>query len=175
MATMDMHVVLRSFVLLQCVAGAAVDEAVAQEGKTQQFVGSTPADARSREFIGGLPAEALCHCIAWRLTLVTANEADAAGDYTLEVTYGVPGRDDPNQLLDGPTVKVTGKWDVVRGSQVNPQAVVYRIHSAEEGESLLLAQVSKNLLRFLNDDKTLRVGDASWSYTLNRKRAEQEN
>jgi hypothetical protein len=174
-----LHVV-KCFVISLYLACAALDAVVAQEVTKQEFVGSTPCDARSREFLGGLPTEAPCHCIAWRLTLLGTKDAEESGEYTLEVTYGMPGRDDPNQLVDGPTAKLKGRWDIVRGTTANSLAVVYRIHGAEDdksedGKSLLLAHVSEHLLHFLDEDKTLRVGSASWSYTLNRKRADRKN
>jgi hypothetical protein len=171
---MNMLLVVRRLVISIGVACAALDPAIAEEVATQQFVGSTPGDARSREFLGGLPPQAPCHCITWRLALFGTNSAEESGEYTLEVTYGLPGLDDPNQLVEGPTAKLKGRWDIVRGSQANPQAVVYRIHGAEDDKSLSVVRVSKHLLHFLNDDKTLRVGNAGWSYTLNRKRADQK-
>lgn len=167
-----LHVV-KCLIISLSAGCAALGSALAQEITKQEYVGSTPCDAGPRKFLGGIPIEAPCHCIAWRLTLLGSRTAEDSGKYTLEVTYGMPGRDDPNQLVDGPTVKLEGRWDIVRGSKANPQAMVYRIHGSEGDQPLLLSRVSKHLLHFLNEDKTLRVGNAGWSYTLNRKRADR--
>jgi hypothetical protein len=93
--------------------------------------------------------------------------------YSLVVRYGIPGSDDPNQLVEGPLVNLEGTFDVVRGSKTNAKAVVYRIHDAKNDKSLSLVRISDHLIHFLNHDKTLKVGNAGWSYTLNRKRADQ--
>ena len=172
---------MNSLHLLKCgvlsihIACSAVGSVGAQEITKQEFVGTTPCDAGSRKFLGGLPAEASCHCITWRLTLLSTEKAKESGEYTLEVMHGMPGRDDPNQVVEGHTARLKGRWDIVRGSRANSQAVVYRIHGGERDQPLLLSRVGENLLHFLNDDKTLRVGNAGWSYTLNRKRANQIN
>jgi hypothetical protein len=170
----SLHVMKWLFLSL-CVACATVGSVCAQELTRQEFVGTTPCDAISRKFLGGLSTEASCHCIMWRLTLLSTERAKESGEYTLEVTYGLPGRDDPNQVVEGPTARLKGRWDTVRGSKANSQAVVYRIHGGEKDQTLLLARRGENLLHFLNDDKTLRVGNAGWSYTLNRKRADRKN
>ena len=169
-----LHVV-NCVVISLYVACAALGPVLAQETTKQEFVGSTPCDVRSREFLGGIPTDAPCHCIAWRLTLLDTKNSEESGDYTLEVTYGIPGRVDPNQLVEGPTAKLKGRWDIVRGSKANSQSVVFRIHNAEKDQPLLLSRVSKDLLHFLNEDKNLRVGNAGWSYTLNRKRNDRKN
>lgn len=151
-----------------CLAWIAAGSAIGQEIAKQEFVGSTPCDLASRKFLGGIAPEAPCHCIAWRLILLRTGDVQESGTYTLEVTYGIPGSNDPNQLVEGPMAKLQGKWDIVRGSKANSQAVVYRIHRNESDQTLLLSKVSERLIHFLNQDKTMRVGNAGWSYTLNR-------
>src|SRR5262245_5065851 len=116
--------------LLACAASNSVN---AQDLSKQEFVGSTPCDALSREFLGGMPTDAPCHCITWQLTLLDGKSAGEPRKYTLVVKYGIPGRDDPNQLVDGPTAKLEGTFDVVHGSKANPKATVYRIHGPEKG------------------------------------------
>jgi hypothetical protein len=155
---------------MACLASNCV---YAQALTKQEFVGSTPCDSLSREFLGGIPTDAPCHCIGWHLTLMDAKNTGEPRKYSLVVRYGIPGRDDPNQLVEGPSVKLEGTFDVVRGSKTNARAMVYRIHDAKSGKSLSLVRISDHLIHFLNDDKTLKVGNAGWSYTLNRKSADQ--
>ena len=168
--------------LLRVVGGLAVllhmggptsNSVNAQVLTKQEFVGSTPCDSHSREFLGGIPTNAPCHCIGWHLTLLDAKETGERRTYSLVVTYGVPGRDDPNQIVDGPTAKLEGTFEVVRGSKTNANAMVYRIHGARNGKSLSLVRISDRLVHFLNHDKSLKVGNSGWSYTLNRKSADQ--
>jgi len=59
--------------------------------------------------------------------------------------------------------------EIVRGTKAKPNAVVYRLYGDGRKKSVSLVQAGENILHFLNEDKTLRVGNAGWSYTLNRK------
>src|SRR5688572_29973256 len=96
----------------------------------QEFAGTTPCDARSREFLGGLGTNAGCHCVTWNLTLATKQNG-GAGEYVLVTRYGLHGRNDPNQIEQGPTVTVKGKWELDRGRKGDPGATVYRLHGPE--------------------------------------------
>jgi hypothetical protein len=140
----------------------------------EEFVGSTPCGPLSREFIGGLPAEAPCHCITWRLTLFSGGDSGNPATYQLVATYGVPPPGDPNQLVDGPTVKTEGSWTLTEGARSNPLAKVYSIQNREKQRVLSLARVSEHLAHFLNEDKSLRIGNAGWSFTLNRSNPNRE-
>jgi hypothetical protein len=137
-------------------------------GAKEEFVGSIPGDDLSRAFVGGMATNVPVHCITWRLTLSTNQNAGASARFTLSATYGLQGKTDPNQLEAGPTVEVQGEWEIVRGMKAKPDAVVYRLHGDERKESVSLVQAGKNILHFLDEDKNLRVGNAGWSYTLNR-------
>ncbi len=121
--------------------------------------------------MGGLATNVPCHCTTWRLTLSTNLNAPAPAKFTLSATYGLQGQTDPNQLEAGPTVEVRGEWEMVCGTKGKPNAVVYRLYPEGRKESVSLVRVGENILHFLNEDKTLRVGNAGWSYTLNRKGA----
>ena len=133
----------------------------------EEFVGTTAVDPETCAFVGGLDTNVPIHCITWRLTFLknTAKE----GTYRLVARYGLQGKNDPNQLEVGPTVKLNGRWALLKGSKANPQAAVYRLKSNSNGRILSLAQVGNNLLHFLDHDRNLKVGNAGWSFTLNRK------
>jgi hypothetical protein len=145
--------------------GLAETRTVAKE----EFVGSIPCDDLSQTFVGGIATNVPCHCITWRLTLFTNLNAGARAKFTLNAKYGLQGKTDPNQLEEGPTVEVQGEWEILHGTKTQPNAVVYRLYGDERKESVSLVKVGGNILHFLNEDKTLRVGNAGWSYTLNRK------
>jgi hypothetical protein len=135
---------------------------------TEEFAGTTPCDIISREFLGGVQTNAPCHSITWKLIMHPA-ENGKDGKYSLAVAYGLPREDDPNQIVDGPKIKWDGRWEIERGSKASANAVVYRLTREGSKTPLRLVKASKHLLHFLNGDKTLRVGNAGWSYTLNRK------
>ena len=142
---------------------------------TEEFVGSTPCDTLSREFLGGLSTNTPCHFIAWRLTFSKSAGANEPNRFSVSATYWLPGRNDTNQVEEGPTVTGDGTWELLRGSKAKPDAPVYRLHGRKTPKPISLVQVGQNLLHFMNEDKTLRLGNAGWSYTLNRKGAGLEN
>jgi len=152
---------------LVCVAIWIASSIPSPAQNIEEFVGTTPCDVISREFLGGVKTNAPCHCITWDLTLHPAE--NGKGNYTLSVAYGLPREGDPNQIVDGPKLKWQGRWEQERGSKANSNALVYRIHRDGAKTPLRLVKASNHLLHFLNEDKTLKIGNPGWSYTLNRK------
>ena len=152
-----------------CLAGASSGLSQTRTVAKEEFVGSIPADDISRAFVGSLATSVPCHCITWRLTLSTNLNGHAPTKFTLSATYGLQGKTDPNQLEEGPTVEVQGEWEIVHGTKAKPNAVVYHLYADGRKKSVSLLRVGENILHFLNEDKTLRVGNPGWSYTLNRK------
>jgi hypothetical protein len=140
-----------------------------------EFVGTTPCDDHSRKFLGGLDTEGPCHCVTWNITFLVDQKTRQPASYTLVATYGLPGKSDPNQIEEGPTVKLEGRWEKPPGHKANPQAAGYRIYGKSTQRSLSLARLSEHLVHFLDQDQSLKVGNAGWSYTLNRKSAGREN
>jgi hypothetical protein len=166
---------IAGLVILLLMSGCAssvvtTDRAVVSE----EFVGSTPCDARALEFLGGLATNAPCHCVTWRLTLFTNQTPRLPSTYALVADYGVPGRTDTNQLENGPTVKLSGTWEIIRGTSANPRATVYRLHG-ERGPAPDLMRLGEHLLHFSDSSNRLMIGHAGWSYTLNRKGLGYEN
>jgi hypothetical protein len=152
-----------------CLAGASSGLSQTRTVTKEEFVGSVPCDDISRAFVGGIATNVPCHCIAWRLTLSTNLNASTPAKFTLSAKYGLQGKTDPNQLEEGPTVEVQGECEIVRGTKAQPIAVVYRLYADGRKKSVSLVKVGENILHFLNEDQTLRVGNPGWSYTLNRK------
>lgn len=134
-----------------------------------QYAGSTPGDDSSRAFLGGMASDRACHAITWRLAFSTNLTASEKGRYRLQAQYRWQGKTDTNQIEDGPVVELEGDFEIVRGAKANKRAVVYRLAAPGNGKNLWLMRVGENILHFLNEDKTLRIGNAGWSYTLNRR------
>jgi hypothetical protein len=136
-----------------------------------EFVGTSPCDPLPREFGGGLAATAPCHCITWQLTLLTNRNASLPATYKLVAHYGLPGKNDPNQVEDGPQVEQQGTWRIVTGTKANADAVVSQLTADKSRRSVSLVKVGEDLLHFLNPDKSLMIGNAGWNYTLCKKGA----
>ena len=158
-----------------CLACTSPGKSETRTVAREAFVGSIPSDDISRAFVGGIATNVPCHCITWRLTLSTNLNAHTPAKFTLNATYGLQGKTDPNQLEAGPTVEVQGEWEIIRGTKAKSNAVAYRLYADGRKKSVSLVRVGENILHFLNEDKTLRVGNPGWSYTLNRKVVASEN
>ena len=155
--------------LLSFGCGGLHFSAIGQNSVSLDYVGSTPANALARAFVGGLPTNAPCHCITWQLTLLPNQAGRLPGTFELEASYSLPGRTDPNQMEPGPTVKLQGTWEILRGTKIDSNAVVYRLSREKPDYSLSFVKIGDNFLHLLESDKSLAVGDPGWSYTLNKK------
>jgi hypothetical protein len=63
--------------------------------------------------------------------------------------------------------KVTGQWNLLKGTAANPDAVVYELIIPNRN-NLLLQKIDDNILYFLDPQKNLLVGNQYFSYVLNR-------
>jgi hypothetical protein len=150
------QIVARSVALLLLVGASHAAE----------FVGSTLCGFLPRVFIGGLHPGADCHNITWHITLSTNQNIGQPATFSLTAQYYVPTRANTNRSEPGPKVEARGTWEVLKGTQAHPNAVVYRLSTKDT--QLSFVRVGEDLLHFLNLDGTLMVGNGGWSYTLNR-------
>lgn len=98
-----------------------------------------------------------CQQIKVRLTLYGSN--DKSRGYLLERVYVGKGND---------VTKTSGSWSIMKGININPDAVVYQLDGNSPADFGSYYAVDNNLLLFLDGNKNLRVGDAAHSYTLSR-------
>jgi hypothetical protein len=61
-----------------------------------------------------------------------------------------------------------GQWAIVTGTKTDPEAEVVQLFSEGSEVAVSFAKLGDDLLHVLNRDGTLMVGNAAWSYTLNR-------
>jgi len=62
-----------------------------------------------------------------------------------------------------------GKWSVIRGTETDPNAIVYRLDPTNTEPALFLLKGDDNVLFFLDQNRRPLVGHADFSYTLNRR------
>jgi hypothetical protein len=96
-----------------------------------------------------------CIKIKWRLILYKDPLKENTGIYVLE---GFVFRKD--NLLKG-------KWRTIKGTNADPDAIVYELDTKDRGV-LLLQKADDNVLFFLDQDKNIMIGNRNFSYTLNR-------
>jgi hypothetical protein len=104
----------------------------------------------------------------WKITVGSACEK-VKWDLTL---YQDPNTRQPTTYKLRGTLNRTaareGKWAVLRGTQADPQAVVYQLDADKPSVSIYLLKGDDNVLFILDQERNLRVGNANLSYTLNR-------
>ena len=131
------------------------------------FVGTSPCDAASRSLLN-IPETADCELIKWELTLYQDPGTLAPTTYKLNYVYGLPQQGTNGVSRGGTKVERQGKWVTGRGTKIDPHAVVYRLDPDAHRQSLTLIEVGEGLLHLAGRDERLMVGNAGWSYTLNR-------
>lgn len=131
------------------------------------FVASSPCNAVSGLLLQ-IPATANCEMIKWNLTLYLDANTLTPTTYKLTGVYGLAEQGTNGLSKGGTKVEREGKWTIVRGTKVNPDAVVYQLYTGRPQESVSFLKVDHNLLHLLDRDKSLAIGTAGWSYTLNR-------
>ena len=117
------------------------------------FDGRTPCRDMAKQINEIVTTE--CIKIKWRLTLY--KNADSVNQGIYELIGFVYKKDNPRM----------GKWNIVKGTYSNPDAIVYQLDQ-EGKEPLFLLKGDDNILFFLDQEKKLMVGNRDFSYTLNR-------
>jgi hypothetical protein len=132
----------------------------------EQFIGTTPCDALPRRFLG-IGTDSPCERISWQLALAKDPQTGQPDAFSLTAVHGMQMVNAPGFVDGGSTVRLTGRWSIAAGTRTNPKAIIYRL-AAERQAYAEFARIGGNLLHLLSDDRSLSVGNAGWSYTLNR-------
>ena len=119
------------------------------------FEGRTPCHGISGEL--KMAQHAGCTKAKWRVTLFQNPETGVPTTYKIEGT------------LFRRTLR-EGSWATSRGTANNPNATVYALNGTDSQPALFLLKGDDNVLFFLNGTREPMVGNAEFSYTLNRRR-----
>ncbi len=120
----------------------------AQE-QERTFTASTPASPVVRSFLGISLSDSI-DFIRWKVVLKNAV-------YSLQCNYGI-SKPNTNGFISG------GKKIELKG-ELEKEKNYYRL---KNGNAVLhIVELNENLLHLLNAGKSLLVGNAGWSYTLN--------
>lgn len=134
------------------------------------FEGVTPCDTVPRP-LPDIPAAADCDHMTWELTLHQSPDQQA-GEAATYVLNGRYGRSQPNtpagHVGGGTEVTRTGSWEIIRGADGKPDAMIYQLNWDDAGSTIFFIKINDNLLHLLDRNKQLRIGHGGWSYTLNR-------
>jgi hypothetical protein len=131
------------------------------------FEGITPCDP-SHPPLPQIPVDTACEQMLWKLTLYQDADTNNPTTYQLETSYGMSRQGSTGLQNGGTALNLEGAWRIVRSIPANSEAVVYQLNPATPETAAYFYKVDDNLLHILDADKQLRVGNAGWSYTLNR-------
>lgn len=101
------------------------------------------------------PVNSECIKIKWRLFLYLHPDSQNSGTY--ELLGFVYEKKNPR----------LGKWHTTKGTKTNPDAIVYQL-DYEGKKPILLQKGGNNILFFLDDEKSIMVGNRDFSFALNR-------
>jgi hypothetical protein len=146
-----------------CSLNARADENRRDADSAQnEFVGSSPCDSAIRALLR-IPAEVDAELMEWKLSLHQDSKTESPAKFTLRCDYGPTIAGKPGLGKRTGTVERQGRWSIRKGTNENPDAVVYELAGA-----VALVQIDKDVLHVLNRDRSLMVGNGGWSYTLSR-------
>lgn len=149
---------VKSHIILLLVVSMAVSGSLSIDRSAFKLVGSTPGDNAIKKMLG-IKADAVIDFIRWDL-LITTDET-----FKLTIQYG---ENQPNTLgfKQGGTVQIIeGNYHV---SSNESWEQVYTLKSNDGKAMLNLVAITTNLFHILDNYYQLLVGNAGWSYTLNR-------
>jgi hypothetical protein len=120
-----------------------------------RFEGRSPCLEVTRELNKAVDAD--CLKVKWDLTLYQDPST------TTPTTFKLNGTFYRERVREG-------KWAILRGTKINPAAVVYQLDPDRPQRSLLFLKADDSILFFLDRSRNLMVGNGDFSYTLNRVR-----
>lgn len=130
-----------------------------------EFAGGTPCDEPARRFLG--IRNAGCEQISWQLSL--GDDAGTNRPFEIRARYHMPVPGSPNHLDAGTDLKLSGVWTSAPAAGPHAGRTIYTLTA--NGRAVRFVLLEQNLLHLLTDDSRLMVGNAGWSYTLNRRDA----
>jgi mRNA-degrading endonuclease YafQ of YafQ-DinJ toxin-antitoxin module len=118
-----------------------------------RFIGRSPCRDIAREL--NIPVNADCKKLKWDLTLYQNPNTHTPTRYTLKGTfYRAHTRE--------------GKWAIIKGAKTNPDVIIYQLDPDKSQGSLFFLKADDNILFFLSKEGNYMVGNADFSYTLNK-------
>jgi NlpE N-terminal domain len=117
------------------------------------FVGRSPCRDAAIQLNKAVKAD--CVKVKWDLTLYRNPSTLTPTTYKLKGTFY------RERIREG-------KWTIVRGIKVNPDAIVYQLDPDKPQESLSFFKAADNILFFLDKERNLLIGNGDFSYTLNK-------
>lgn len=128
------------------------------DDKSIQLVydGRTPCQEIAREH-SEMKATSSCFKIKWKLIL----NRDS-------ITYQ-PTTCTIRNVVDNQPRDISGKWEIIKGTAANPDAIIYKVKVDNLADPHLLLVGDSNVLFFLDRNNKPMVGNKDFSFTMNRR------
>lgn len=98
-----------------------------------------------------------CFKLKWKLTL------NRNPFHFQPTTYSI------RKVVDNTPKDITGTWTIVKGTEVNPDAIIYQLDPDKPNQTISLLVVDENILYFLHRNQELFIGNGDFSFTLNKR------
>ena len=133
------------------------------------YVATSPCDPAVRPVLA-IPVETPCEMIRWKIALFPNPENPSNARYALEYSYGM-SKPNTEGLING-GVKATqhGTWKSVKNTGKLPGKNLIELKPENGKSSIVFLQLDEQILHLLDSDKHLMIGNAAWSYTLNKSK-----
>lgn len=64
---------------------------------------------------------------------------------------------------------ITGKWEIIKGTKTNPEAIIYKIQVDNLTKPILLFLADENVLFFIDKNNKPFIGNENFSFAMNKK------
>lgn len=159
--------VLSAFLILFIVTNSCSQNNSQRRSVVGVFAGSTPCSEGTRP-VPGMSVNTDCELIKWKLTLFQDESGKKTTTYKLHCGYGLPKQGTPGLINGGENVDIEGNLTIIKGTASNPNSIIYRLHDDKTNKTISFLKLNDNLLHLLDSDGRLMIGNAGWSYTLNK-------
>ena len=133
------------------------------------FAGSTPCNPVMRPLLA-IPADMDCEFVKWNLLLFKNPENHSLNSFKLNVTFGIAKGGTQGFTDASKSSEFKGKWSVRKNTGKLPGESVIGLESTGQKQIISFLKLDENLLHLLDSEEKLMIGNAAWSYTLNRTR-----
>ncbi|WP_128545230.1 hypothetical protein [Larkinella soli] len=162
----SIHTVFRPYrLLLPVLAGLALSGSRTASPEPEVFVGTSPCDDLPRKMLS-IPLNTDCEMIRWELTLHPRLTDRGPSRFGLRYRYGMTQPGTPDFRNGGSVAEMAGTWEVRKEAD---RRTVYRLDPTGNGTPLSFRRLDARLLHLLDPENRLMIGNAGWSYSLNRK------
>ncbi len=160
----------RSFVKYACLAFILLFLSQAKAPLSPDpeiFTGTSPCGAAVRPLLS-IPANIDCEMIKWHLSLVHIPRKEALSTFQLKYSYGMSQGGTQGLVNDGATAELKGNWISQKNTGKLPGDTIIQLKPSDEKNTISFIKLDNNLMHLTDKAGALMIGNAGWSYTLNR-------